>query len=112
MSQSLGHVTSVRLLVGVLSALLALTVLTVAVSGRDFGAFNLPVALGIALIKGSLVLLYFMHLRWDRPFNAIVVLASLALLVLFIVLTLLDAHQYLPDEIPGYAPQLPAAAGS
>jgi hypothetical protein len=47
-----------------------------------------------------------MHLRWDRPINAIVLLLSLSLVALFIVLTLVDSTQYTPDLIPGYAPDM------
>ena len=64
------------------------------------------VAMVIAVIKGSLVLLYFMHLRWDRPFNAIVLISSLALVALFIILALIDVGNYQPEVIPGYAPDL------
>jgi cytochrome c oxidase subunit 4 len=105
-AQNVGHVVPLRLLVGVLAALLVLTVITVAVTWVNLGAFNLVIALVIAVIKASLVLLYFMHLRWDRPFNAVVIIASLALVVLFIILTLMDSAHYQPDVIPGYAPQL------
>ena len=73
-----GHVVPLRLLVGVLVALLFLTVVTVAVTYVDLGPVNLVVALLIALVKASLVLLVFMHLRWDRPFNAVVLITSLA----------------------------------
>lgn len=100
------HVVSVRLLATILGILLALTVLTVAVTYVDLGMFSLFVALLIALVKATLVGLYFMHLRWDRPFNAIVLVISLLMVVLFIGLTLMDTQQYQPDMIPGYAPDL------
>lgn len=96
----------VPVLVGVLSVLLVLTFLTVAVTWFDFGPMNLWIALGIALLKASLVALYFMHLRYDRPFNAIVLIASLAFVVLFVGLALMDTGQYQPELIPGYAPSI------
>jgi cytochrome c oxidase subunit 4 len=95
-----------RVLFGVLATLLVMTYVTVAVSNYDFGRFNLWVALGIALFKASLVLLFFMHLKYDKPFNAIVIIASLALVVLFIAGALTDATQYQPQKIPGYAPSI------
>jgi len=101
-----GHVVPLRLLVGVLAALLVLTVITVAVTYVDLGPFNLVLAMVIAGIKATLVLLYFMHLRWDRPFNAVVLISSLALVVLFVIFALIDSHEYQPDLIPGYAPHL------
>ena len=54
-------------------------------------------ALGIATFKGSLVVLYFMHLKYDSPFNGLIFVAALAFLTLFLLLVLLDASQYQPD---------------
>ncbi len=101
-----GHIVSVRLLATVLGLLLALTFLTVAVTWVDLGEFNLVIALAIAVTKGTLVGLYFMHLRWDRPFNGIILVSSLLLVALFIGLTLIDTEQYQPNIIPGYSPDL------
>ena len=101
-----GHVVPLRLLFGVLIALLVLTFLTVAVTWVDLGPFNLLIALAIAVVKASLVGLFFMHLRWDRPFNAIVLISSLFLVALFIGFTMMDTGQYQPDMIPGYAPDM------
>jgi cytochrome c oxidase subunit 4 len=64
------------------------------------------VALGIAAVKGSLVALYFMHMRYERPFNAIVFVLSLAFVALLIGVSLMDAFVYQEDLIPGYAPGL------
>ena len=96
-----------KVLAAVWGTLLALTVFTVAVAGVDLGRFNLEIALAIATIKASLVLLYFMHMRYDRPMNAIVFIAALFFFMLFVSLALLDSHAYAPDLIPGYAPALP-----
>ena len=92
-----GHVLSVGVLVGVFALLIALTVATVAVTWVDLGQWNLVVALGIATIKASLVALYFMHLRYDSPFNALIFVAALAFVALFLILVLLDATAYQPD---------------
>jgi cytochrome c oxidase subunit 4 len=100
------HVVPVRVLFGILAALLILTFVTVAVTWLPLGPFNLVAAVGIAAVKAALVLLYFMHLRWDRPFNAIVLIVSIALVALFIILALLDSQAYQPEIIPNYAPLL------
>lgn len=97
-----GHVVPLWILVGVLAALLFLTFVTVYVTQFDFGNFNLIVAMVIAVVKASLVVLFFMHLVWDRPFNAVIFLSALAFVTLFIVLALLDSGQYQPEMIPGY----------
>jgi len=101
-----GHVVPLRVLFGVLATLLVMTYVTVAVSGYDFGRFNLWVALGIALFKASLVLLFFMHLKYDKPFNAIIIITSLAFVMLFIAGALMDVKQYQPNKIEGYAPAI------
>jgi len=94
------------LLVGVFASLLVLTVVTVAVTYVDLGSLNLLVAMGVAVVKGSLVVLFFMHLAWDRPFNAVVFITALLFVTLFITFILLDTKQYQPDIIPGQAPAL------
>ena len=101
-----GHVLPLSTLFAVLGTLLVMTFVTVAVSWFDFGRFNLWIALGIAVFKASLVLLFFMHLKYDKPFNAIVIIVSMALVMLFIAITLTDTAQYEPQRIPGYAPSI------
>ena len=101
-----GHVVPLHTLFSVLGTLLVLTFVTVAVSWFDFGRFNLWIAMSIAVFKASLVLLFFMHLKYDKPFNAIVIIISIAVVVLFIGITLTDTAQYHPQQIPGYAPSI------
>jgi cytochrome c oxidase subunit IV len=101
---TVAHVVSWRLLATVWAALVLLTIATVAATWVDLGRMNLVVALGIATLKGTLVLLYFMHLRWDRPFNAVVLVVTLLFLALFISLALIDTQVYQPELIPDYAP--------
>jgi cytochrome c oxidase subunit 4 len=94
----IAHVMPVRLLIGVWAALMVLTIITVAVTSVDLGArVNLIVAMAIATVKAGLVCTYFMHLRWDRPFNILVFLGSLLFVSLFISMTLFDKSEYEPD---------------
>jgi cytochrome c oxidase subunit 4 len=108
----MAHVMPVPVLLGVFVTLIGLTVLTVAVTWHDFGSWNLLIALAIATIKGSLVALYFMHLRYDHPFNGLVFVVALVFLTLFMSLTLLDTQQYQAD-VASYQQQndLPPPAG-
>ena len=53
--------------------------------------------MAIATVKASLVALYFMHLRYDNPFNGLILIAGLGILALFLGLVLLDTYQYQPD---------------
>ncbi len=92
-----GHVVPFGVLLGVFIALLALTYLTVAARSIHLGSLNIWIALGIATIKGALVVLYFMHLRYDSPFYAIVFLTALAFVLLFLGITILDTIHYQPD---------------
>jgi len=97
-AHGLAHVTPVRLLVGVWAALMVLTAITVGATYVDLGASgNLVLAMLIATVKAGLVVTYFMHLRWDRPFNTLVFLGSLFFVSLFISLTLLDKSEYEHD---------------
>lgn len=101
------HVVPLRVLVRVWGALLALTVTTVVAAGMDLGNYNLGVAMLIATLKATLVLLYFMHLRYDRPVLAIVFGTALLFVALFVSITLLDTQAYAHQLIPGYGPALP-----
>jgi cytochrome c oxidase subunit IV len=74
------------------------TVVTVGVTVVDLGGqTNLIVAMAIATIKAGLVVTYFMHLRWDRPFHTLIFLGSLLFVSLFISMTLLDKSEYEGD---------------
>ncbi len=83
------HVTGPKTYGAVLAALLVLTVITVLASYVDFGSLNTVVALIIASIKGSLVALFFMHLRHDK-FNAVIFVGGLLFLAVFLIWTLFD----------------------
>jgi cytochrome c oxidase subunit 4 len=87
----------------VLAALLVLTAITVAAAGVRFSspAINVLVALGIATLKASLVALFFMHLRHDRPMNALIFTTGLAVLATLLALTLIDVQTRLPVQ-PSY----------
>ena len=101
------HGSGARTYTVVLAALLALTAITVGVSYFQFGNWNVIVALSIASTKATLVALYFMHLRYDRPIYAIIFLGTLLFVTLFVGLALVDTQSYQPEMIPGYAPAIP-----
>ena len=97
----LGHVVNPAILWATGLALIAMTVITVAVTYVDAGEMNMPIALGIACVKATLVALFFMHLRWDRPFNAMIFVTSIVLVTLLMMFTLMDTGQYEPSVIQG-----------
>ncbi len=100
------HAVPIRTLLLVLATLLVLTWVTVAATWLDLGPYNLWLAIGIATAKATLVLLFFMHLKYDAPVNAIVFVVALVFLALFVGLALLDTTTYQPDLIPNYAPAI------
>jgi cytochrome c oxidase subunit 4 len=91
------HVVPIWVLFAVFAALMVLTFITVAVTWVDLGPWNLWIAMGIATVKATLVALYFMHLRYDNPVNALILIAALGALFLFISLSMLDSTTYQPD---------------
>ena len=101
---AVGHIVPISLLVVTGGGLLVLTAITVWVASFDFGAANVWIALGIAALKGSLVVLFFMHLLWDRPFNGVIFVSSLAFVALFISFAMTDTLEYAPDVDTGDAP--------
>lgn len=84
------HVTSPKVYITIFLALMVLTALTILVAFQDLGPFNDIVALGIAITKASLVVLYFMHVRHSTPFTKLVVVSGFVWLVFLIALTLAD----------------------
>lgn len=92
----LAHVASMKSLVTVGVALLVLTVITVLAAQVDFGGktINLAVAMAIAAFKASLVILYFMHIRYDKLFHAALIVGGLLAATLFVGFTLVDRSQY------------------
>ncbi len=87
------HIASVRLYLGIFFGLVALTILTVVVSFVHLGPLNLAVALVIASAKASLVVLFFMHLKDDSRFNALIFVGSLLFVGLFFVYTMNDTER-------------------
>ena len=88
-----GHIIPFSYTLGTFITLLFLTVITVGVAQFDLGSLDMPVALLVAGIKASIVSLFFMHLRWDRPINILVLIGSIFFVVLFLVIAMFDTGQ-------------------
>lgn len=84
------HIVPKSVLLKVFGGLIVLTVLTVAAAYVPLGPLNVPVAIGIAGTKASLVVLFFMHLKYDNPVNALTFTIGTIFVVVFIAITLLD----------------------
>jgi cytochrome c oxidase subunit 4 len=94
------HPLPVWLLLAVFVALTFLTIVTVAQASFDLGSFDIFVVMGIATVKAALVMLFFMHLAFDKPFNMIIFLSTFVFVALFIVFTLSDAYMNSPTFEP------------
>jgi cytochrome c oxidase subunit 4 len=97
---SLSHVATIKVLIATGGTLLFLTVATVLATKIDFGAnINLGIAMAIAVIKATLVILFFMHLRYDRLFHSVVFVSAILAASLFVGFTLMDSNQYQQTNI-------------
>jgi cytochrome c oxidase subunit IV len=121
------HISSVPFYVAVFLGLLFLTGMTVGQSYVDLGKLNLIVVIAIATMKASLVVTFFMHLKWDNRFNALIFISTIFFIGVFFAYTLNDTDRrgdLDPDqnmriwektgqEAPGgMEPHAPASAGS
>ena len=87
---STGHVVSVKIYLAIFASLMVLTFLTVEVSTHDLGELNTIVALTIACLKATLVILFFMHLRYTEHLIHVIVVATFFWLAILIVVTVSD----------------------
>jgi len=113
----ISHTASVKVLLGTGGALLMLTIVTVLATRVDFGTnINLAVAMLIAVIKATLVVLFFMHLKYDKIFHTVIFLSGICAAALFVGFTLMDSGQYQQSNIwdidnPPVAPVGPRPTG-
>jgi cytochrome c oxidase subunit 4 len=91
------HVLPATVLLGTAGALLGLTALTVASSRLDLGSFNIVLALAIAGLKAALVAMFFMHLKYENRFQAVVFATALFFVALFVGFVVFDTTQYQPE---------------
>jgi cytochrome c oxidase subunit 4 len=84
----------------ILVILLILTGVTVGAASINFGSnmANVIIAMIIASIKASLVALFFMHLKYDKPMNGVIFCASLFFLALFLISCYGDTAARYPTE--------------
>lgn len=84
------HIVHRKVYFSVFGALLVGTALTVLAAQVDFGRMNDVVAMSIALVKMTLVLLFFMHVRYSSRLIWVIVSAMFFWLVILLALTLTD----------------------
>ncbi|RJQ42505.1 MAG: cytochrome-c oxidase [Nitrospiraceae bacterium] len=70
--------------------LLALTALTVTVAGMNLGKYGALTSVLIASVKASLILLFFMHLKYETLLLKAMLLGTIATIAVIIGLTFFD----------------------
>ncbi|MEQ1572815.1 MAG: cytochrome C oxidase subunit IV family protein [Vicinamibacterales bacterium] len=85
-----GHVSPKSTYYAIFGALMVLTLVTVAVAFINLGSLNFPVAIGIALTKATLVILFFMHVKYSSRLTKMVVGMAFFFLVILLALTMTD----------------------
>jgi len=71
-------------------ALLLFTGVTITVAGLEFGQWSALAAIIIATVKGTLVLFYFMHLKYESALFKVALMVALLTLTIILVLTFAD----------------------
>lgn len=84
------HIVSPKIYYAIFIALVVLTVATWSIAKIDLGRMNAVVALTIAVIKATLVVLYFMHVRYSSRLTWVFVGAGFFWLAIMVALTLSD----------------------
>ncbi len=86
------HIVPYSLYAIILLLLLILTFLSIAITNIDLGAFTVVGALLLASAKSSLVLIYFMHLKFDKAYIQIMVGLVFILFIAIVLVTFFDYY--------------------
>lgn len=85
-----GHVSPKSTYYTIFGTLMALTAVTVFVAFVNLGMLNFPVALTIAIFKATLVVLFFMHVKYSSRLTKLVCGSAFFFLLILFTLTLSD----------------------
>lgn len=86
----MSHISPTSTYYTVFGALMVLTAVTVAVAFTDLGILNFPIAISIAIVKATLVVLFFMHVKYSSRLTKMFVGTAIFFLVILLGLTLTD----------------------
>lgn len=104
------HIVSLPMLFAVWVVLCGMALASTAIATVNIGSLNVLVEMVIASVMAIVAALYFMHLRYDNPFNIAAMLLTVIFITLFISFSLTDTTDYRSELIPGYAPAMQKAA--
>ncbi len=90
MSEHKDHISSYKSHIVVLLSLIILTILTVTITSVHLGPFNTAAAMLIASVKATIVLLYFMHLKFDEKIYRFMVILVFSIYLVVIIITFFD----------------------
>ena len=99
------HIVPIPVYIAIFAALLVLTGVTVAVAYVDLGRFNIYVALAIAIFKASLVVLYFMHVKYSSKLVQLAAVTGFLWLGIMLFFTFSDIGTRDWQPVQGWAPQ-------
>ena len=85
-----GHVSPKGVYYAIFGSLMVLTAATVGVAFVNLGPFNFPVALSIAIVKATLVILFFMHVKYSSRLTKLIIGTGFFFLLVLFTLTLTD----------------------
>jgi cytochrome c oxidase subunit 4 len=84
------HVLPLKVYYAVFATLMVLTGVTVAVAYVDLGAMNAVAAIAIACFKATIVVLYFMHVKYSTRLIKLTVIAGVYWMIILMGLTMSD----------------------
>jgi cytochrome c oxidase subunit 4 len=99
MSETHAHVVPPRVYVTIFAALMVLTAVTTWVAFIDLGPLNVVIMLAIAGVKASLVVLWFMHARYESVLTRVTILAAVFWLLVLIVISASDVFLRARPEV-------------
>ncbi len=85
-----GHVVSPKIYYAIFGSLMVLTLVTIGVAFIDLKFMNTVVALTIAVIKATLVVLFFMHVKYSTRLTWVVAASGVVWLLIMVALTMSD----------------------
>jgi cytochrome c oxidase subunit 4 len=85
-----GHISPKGIYYAIFGSLMVLTAVTVGVAFINLGPFNFPVALSIAIVKATLVILFFMHVKYSSRLTKLIIGTGFFFLLVLFTLTLTD----------------------
>ena len=85
-----GHISPKSTYYTIFGSLMILTGITIAVAFINLGRLNFPVAISIAIVKATLVILFFMHVKYSSRLTKLVLATGFFFLITLFVLTMTD----------------------